>query len=191
MIPSLGNYSPGNFSRGRSLLIEIAWLLIQALFVASWIPGSRHRAGILRVFGAAIGTGVILKPRLRVKFPWRLAIGNNSWVGENVWIDNLGEVIIGNDCCISQGVYICTGSHDWSRPTFDLLVGNIKIESGAWLAARSIVGPGVHIGEGAVLALGAVATTDIAEWTINAGSPAAFVKRRTVQLSNFATKLKD
>ena len=116
---------------------------------------------------AVIGSGVRLKPRLQVKFPWRLKIGDNSWVGEGVWIDNLASVEIGANCCISQGAYICTGSHDWGSPAFDLVVRPVKIKDGAWIAAQSIIGPGVTVGEGAVLTLGSVASSDMkARWNI-------------------------
>ena len=101
------------FSRGRSRLVEVLWLVLDALLVRSRVPGSAHRRLILRAFGALIGKRVLIKPGVRIKFPWRLEIGDDSWVGEDVWIDNLAPVQIGANCCISQGVYICTGSHDW------------------------------------------------------------------------------
>jgi putative colanic acid biosynthesis acetyltransferase WcaF len=178
--PRLEEFNNAQFSRGRSRVIEAMWLLVQALLVSSWIPGSAHRRWLLRIFGARIGSGVILKPGLRVKFPWRLAVGDHSWIGEDVWIDNLAEVTIGPDCCISQGAYLCTGSHDWQRLTFDLITQPIAIEAGAWIAARSVVGPGVTIGEGAVLALGSIATKDLQAWMIHQGVPAVPVGERVI-----------
>jgi putative colanic acid biosynthesis acetyltransferase WcaF len=135
---------------------------------------------ILRVFGAHIGRRVLIKPGARVKFPWRLEIGDDSWIGEDAWIDNLALVQIGTNCCISQGVYICTGSHDWATPTFELVVKPVKIDSCAWLASRSVIGPGVTVGEGAVLSLGSIATSDLAPWVIYQGVPAKPVKQRCV-----------
>ena len=127
----LQDFKNPEFSRGRPALIEAAWMVVQWLLVSSWIPGAAHRRFVLRLFGARIGAGVNLKPRLRVKFPWRLTVGAHSWIGEDVWIDNLAPVTIGSNCCLSQGAFLCTGSHDWSSPTFDLITRAITIEDGA------------------------------------------------------------
>jgi len=113
-----------------------------------------------------------------VKFPWRLRIGDHSWIGEDVWIDNLAPVTIGSHCCISQGVYICTGNHDWNRESFDLITLPVTIHDQAWLAAKSVVSPGVVIGEGAILSLGSVATSDLKEWRVYQGVPAVSVRSR-------------
>ena len=153
-VPNLSLYDNGSFSRGRPVLVVALWLVAEALFLASWLPGSTHRRLILRLFGARIGRGVIIKPRVRIKFPWRLTIGNHSWIGEGVWIDNLTEVRIGANACLSQGAYLCTGNHDWSRVTFDLRTAPITVEDGAWVGAMVSVGPGVTIGRGAVATLG-------------------------------------
>jgi putative colanic acid biosynthesis acetyltransferase WcaF len=146
-------------------MTEATWILASAL-VTSWIPGSAWRRWVLRLFGARIGREVVIKPGVHVKFPWRLSVGDHSWLGENVWIDNVGDVAIGSNVCISQGAYLCTGSHDWSHANFALIVRPITVGDGAWIAARSVVGPGVAVGEGAVLALGAVASGNLIPWTI-------------------------
>ncbi len=177
----LAHYRNALFSRGRSRFIEALWLLVQCAFVSSWIPGSAHRRWLLGAFGATVGKGVQIKPGVRVKFPWRLEISDHSWIGEDVWIDNLAPVTIASNCCISQRVYLCTGSHDWSRPTFDLIVRPIHIKQAAWIAACSTVGPGVTVGEGAVLALGSVATHDLEPWTIYTGIPAKPVRKREIK----------
>jgi putative colanic acid biosynthesis acetyltransferase WcaF len=179
-VPDLAAYVPHGFVRGRPALVELLWIIVQALFVSSWVPGSWHRRALLRAFGARIGDRVVLKPGVRVKFPWRLTIGDNSWIGELTWIDNLADVRIGADCCISQGAYLCTGSHHWSQPGFDLITAPITLETGAWIAARACVGPGVTLGRGAVLGLGSVAGRDLDAWTIYAGIPAAPVRRRAI-----------
>ncbi len=180
ILPSLRNFRNPAFSRGRSRAAEALWLLAQVLFVSSWLPGSRHRRFLLRLFGARIGDGVVVKPGVRVKFPWRLAVGDHSWIGEDVWIDNLSPVSIGANCCLSQGAYLCTGSHDWTKRTFDLVTEGICVGDGAWIAARAVVGPGVSIGRGAVLGLASVAAGDIEEWAIYRGNPAVFAKKRTI-----------
>jgi putative colanic acid biosynthesis acetyltransferase WcaF len=115
-----------------------------------------------------------------VKFPWRLRVGDFSWIGEDVWIDNLAEIEIADHCCISQGAYLCTGSHDWSSMTFDLIVRPIEIQRDAWIAAKAAVGPGVVVREGAVLTLGGVANHDLEAWTIYSGTPAVPVRLRHV-----------
>ncbi len=174
----LAAYQNRWFHRGRPRWMEAAWMLVQALFVSSWIPGASHRAYLLRLFGAKVGTGVDIKPGLKVKFPWRLELGNHTWIGEDVWIDNLGQVTIGSNCCVSQGAYLCTGSHDWSKPTFDLVVKPIVVHDRAWIAARGTIAPGVVVGEGAVLSLGSVAVRDLEPWTVYAGAPAQKVRAR-------------
>lgn len=181
-VPDLGAYTPPrNFTRGRPALVEALWIVVQAIFVSSFIPGSWHRRALLGLFGASIGKRVVLKPGIRVKFPWRLSIGDNSWIGEDAWIDNLAPVTIGKDCCVSQGAYLCTGSHDWSAPGFDLITRPITLEPGAWVAARATVGPGVTLGRGSVLGLGGVATRDLEPWTVYAGFPAATIKQRIIK----------
>lgn len=179
--PRLADYSTGKFSRGRSAMTEVLWQLFQWILLSSWLPGSSFRRLILRLFGAHIGQGVVIKQGVRVKFPWRLSVGDDSWIGEDVWIDNLADVVIGKNCCLSQGAYLCTGSHDWTSPTFDLLVKPIAVGEGAWIAAGAAVGPGVTIGQGAVLSLGSVATADLNAWSIYSGSPASFQKERTLR----------
>lgn len=142
------------FSRGRSRVTEALWLLLQALLFASDLPGSGWRIWLLRRFGATVGTGVVIKPRVRVKFPWRLSIGDFAWIGEAVWIDNLAQVEIGAHACISQGAYFCTGNHDWRRQDFALRAEPIIVEAHAWVGAMAQLAPGSILAEGAILALG-------------------------------------
>jgi putative colanic acid biosynthesis acetyltransferase WcaF len=174
----LAEFSSSKFLRGRPALIEAVWLLAQWMFISSWIPGAAHRRWLLRAFGAKIGRGVNIKSGVRVKFPWRLEVGDYTWIGEDVWIDNLAQVIVGSNCCISQRAYLCTGSHDWSHPKFELITHPIEIKEGAWIAACATVGPGVTVGEGAVLGLGSVASHDLEPWTVYAGVPAKSIRRR-------------
>jgi putative colanic acid biosynthesis acetyltransferase WcaF len=177
----LDSYDVGDFTRGRSAWVESLWLLSQETLLTSWFPGSTFRVWLLRLFGAQIGRGVVIKSRVRVKFPWRLVVGDFSWIGEDVWIDNLAEVTIGSHSVLSQGVYLCTGSHDWTKKNFNLIVKPISIGSHAWLCAMSSVGPGVVVGEGAVLGLSSTATHSLLEWSINHGNPARWIKARSIQ----------
>jgi putative colanic acid biosynthesis acetyltransferase WcaF len=118
---------------------------------------------------------------MRVKYPWHFSIGDHSWIGEDVWIDNLAKVAIGANTCISQGAYLCTGSHDWSDPAFGLLVQTVTIEDGAWIGARAVICPGVTIAECAVVAAGSVVTKDVPADEIHAGNPARFLKKREIR----------
>ena len=115
---------------------------------------------------------------MRIKFPWNLRIGGHCWIGEDVWIDNLACVTLGHDVCLSQGAYVCTGSHDYRQPTFDLLVKPVVIEAAAWIAARAVVLPGVTIGRGAVVAAASVVTRDVPPGVIVAGSPSRVIGQR-------------
>ena len=174
-------FENSDFSRGASRAVEAGWFVLSGLLVESWLPGSGWRQTLLRAFGARIGSGVVIKPRVRVKFPWRLEVGDNVWIGERVWIDNLDRVTIGSNACISQGAYLCTGSHDWSKQSFDLITKPIHIGEGAWIAAHSVVAPGATIGEASVLTIGSVAIGELGSWTIYSGVPAQAMKQRILK----------
>ena len=178
--PELGAYT-ADFLRGRPAMLEALWILLQWVFVSSPLPGSFHRRVLLRAFGAKIGMGVVIKPGVKVKFPWRLQVGANAWLGENAWIDNLAQVNIEANAVLSQDVYLCTGSHDWTSPGFNLIVKPILIKQGAWVAARSTIGPGVTLGDGAVLGLGSTTSKDLEPWTVYSGVPATPLKKRVIR----------
>lgn len=168
----LDRFSNGDFQRGAPRLTEALWLVAEWLLLASWVPGSGWRRALLRAFGARIGNGVVIKPRVRVKFPWRLEVGDHSWIGEKVWIDNLAVVRLGSHVCLSQGAYLCTGSHDWGRESFDLITRPIMIDDHAWIGAFARLAPGSHVESGAVLAMAGMAGGRLAAWTIHRGNPA-------------------
>ena len=182
-------YQPRQLDRGRALWVEILWLVAQLLVLSSPISSNALRCFVLALFGAKIGHKVTIKPGVRVKFPWRLDIGNNCWIGEGVWLDNLANINIGDHCCISQGAYLCTGSHNWRSIDFELIVKPIILEDGVWLAARTAVGPGVIAGRGAVLSLGSVATQDLAPYQIHQGVPALPIKARQLTESNGVARI--
>lgn len=168
-------YKPG--SRWR----RACWFVVHELFISSGHPFGFLRVALLRCFGAEIGKDVVIKPRVRVKYPWKLKVGNNTWIGEDVWIDNLGEVLIGNNCCLSQGVMLLCGNHNYKLATFDLQVGIITLEDGVWIGAKSVVCPGVICHTHSVLAVGSVASGRMEAYGIYRGNPAIKVKERVMQ----------
>lgn len=178
----LDEYTLGDYTPGAPLWKQLLWYYLGYPLVQShWLPFSALKVSTLRLFGAQIGLGVRIKPGVQVKFPWRLQIGDHVWIGENAWLDNVAPIAIGNHVCISQGVYLCTGNHDWKHPDFKLKPAAISIEHGSWLAANSVVGPGVTIGKGAVLCLGGVTGRSLQPMTIYAGNPAQPIKERIME----------
>lgn len=164
---NLAEYSNDWNVHGRTPIARAVWLVLEAMLLSSWLPGSKWRVFLLRLFGAEVGQGVVVKPRTRCKLPWRLAIGDHTWIGEGTWIDNIADVKIGSNVCISQGVYLCTGNHNWSKPTFDLELGSIVIADKVWVGAFVKVAPGTSIEEGAVVTMGSVVRGNISAWTIH------------------------
>jgi putative colanic acid biosynthesis acetyltransferase WcaF len=136
---------------------------------------------VLRVFGAKVGQSVYIKPSVRVKFPWYPEIGDYSWLGENLWIDNLEPVKIEAHCCLSQGVYLCTGNHDWSSTNMRLFSRPITCKRGCWIGAKALLCPGVVVGAGAVVAAGSVVTKSVPDMEVHAGNPAQFVTYRKLR----------
>lgn len=177
----LSSYSPGRFDRGASRFKETLWVLVRCLFFAPSLPmPGALRVFWLRWFGAKIGKGVVIRSRVNILFPWKLTIGDQVWLGEECWLLNLERIIIGNNVCISQRAFLCTGSHNYKSPTFDLIVKPITLEDGGWIGASAWVGPGVTVGSHAVLAAGSVATKALEPWGIYQGNPAVLVKQRVM-----------
>ena len=171
------------YRSGRPLWVQALWFFIGLpLLRSSLIPSSTTRVLLLRLFGARIGRGAVIKPGVRVKYPWLLQMGEHCWIGEDCWIDNLAPVTLGNNVCISQGAYLCTGNHDWSDPAFGLRVQAITLADGSWAGAKAVLCPGVALGEGAIASAGSVVARSIPAWEIHAGNPAMLVRMRTVRL---------
>lgn len=168
-------YQPG------SSIKRLLWYFVNEwLFNVGWFPISSVKCAILRLFGAKIGRGVVIKPHVNIKYPWFLCIGDYSWIGESVWIDNLGQVDIGAHVCLSQGAMLLCGSHDYKKSAFDLLVKPITIEDGAWIGAQALVCPGVSVKTHAVLAAQSVATSDLEAYCIYQGNPAQKKRQREI-----------
>jgi len=169
----LSSYDNRSYSPGRGLVVRTLWYFVSLIvFESGWFPFVRIKRSLLQMFGAKIGRGLVMKPQVWVKYPWRLVVGDHCWIGQGVWIDNLADVHIGSHVCISQQVYICTGSHDYRKMSFDLIIRPVDVGNAAWLGARSLILQGVSIGANAIVAAGSVVTKDVSAAAIVAGNPA-------------------
>ena len=181
--PAIDLSRPDNseYKLGRSHFVWALWHFIGSPIVQSnLLPIPRLKAAVLRLFGAKVGLAAHIKPGVKVKFPWYLTIGDYCWIGENAWIDNLAPVAIGSNVCVSQMAYLCTGNHDWTTRNLKLVRRSIVLNSGCWVGARATVCPGVTVGEGAVVAVGAVVSHNIPPYEVWAGNPAHYVRKRVV-----------
>jgi putative colanic acid biosynthesis acetyltransferase WcaF len=148
----LRRYDQSWFDRGRSGWMILLWWLVQAtLFPLT--PHSAHgvRCAVLRLFGARVGRGVSIRPTARFTYPWKVTIGDHSWIGDDVVFYSLDQISLGQHCVISQKTYLCTGSHDLQDPAFGLKTAPIRVGNGAWVAADCFLAPGVEIGANAVI----------------------------------------
>jgi putative colanic acid biosynthesis acetyltransferase WcaF len=169
------------YKPGKNLLVRGAWYFINHLLFKSSFPFYAPKRFFLRLFGAKIGTGLIIKPHVSIKYPWRLNIGNHVWIGEEVWIDNLANVTLRDNSCVSQGALLLCGNHNYRKSSFDLIVSEIIFEEGAWAGARTVICPGVKLGSHSLLTVGSIATTNLdANW-IYQGNPATKLKPRELK----------
>ncbi len=176
----LDNYSSGTIYKHRRIKFVI-WYFVSAIFFETpYFPFYRFKSLILRLFGAKVGVGLCIKPSVKIKFPWNLSIGDHVSLGERVWIDNLDMVTIGNNCCISQGTYLCTGNHDFNKISFDLIVKPIDIGDEVWLGAFCILLPGTKCGDRLVLSAGSLAKGPLEGGYIYHGNPATAIKLRGI-----------
>jgi putative colanic acid biosynthesis acetyltransferase WcaF len=163
---------------------EGLWILTSLiLFRLCPFKFSAAKRLVLGVFGAKVGRGVVIKPRVAITFPWKLTLGNNVWLGEECWLLNLDWITIGNNVCVSQRAFLCTGNHDYKSLSFDLILKPIQVEDGAWIGASAWVGPGVRVGSHAVLTAGSITAHDLEPFGIYRGNPATLVKKRAMERS--------
>lgn len=159
--------------------MRVLWYVVSAiLFETCLFPFGRLKLPLLRLFGAKLGDGVVIKPGVKIKFPWRLTTGDHVWIGEKAWIDNLADVTLGSHVCLSQGVYLCTGSHDHRSRGFDLITRPITVGDGAWIAARAILLPGCTVGANSIVSAGSVASGEIPQGVVAGGNPALTIRAR-------------
>jgi putative colanic acid biosynthesis acetyltransferase WcaF len=171
----LSIYDNSDFDRGAPQWKEAGWALVRFLFFQNAFPWpSQLRCALLRALGAKIGRNVVIRANVNISFPWRLAIGDHVWIGEDVGILTLAPVAIESNVCISQRAYLCTGSHDFRREDFKLQLAPITVREGSWIAAASFIAPGVEIGSGAIVSAGVVFES-VAPKTLVRGNPATVV----------------
>lgn len=177
----LSTFNNDWYFNGKGPIMVLFWYLINIVFLKNpFNPSSAIKVIMLRLFGAKIGKGVVIKPSVNIKYPWKLMIGDHVWIGENVWIDNLADVVIANNVCISQGAMLLTGNHNYKLSTFDLIIGAITLEDGVWIGAKSVVCPGVKCASHSVLAVGSIATKNLEPYSIYQGNPAIKIKERYI-----------
>lgn len=173
----LSKSQAGNF-RTKPKWFEGIWMVFELLFVTNSLQiSSKLRIAVLRMFGAQIAEGVIMRPRTRVKFPWHLKIGKNCWIGEGVWISNKAPLEIGDNVVISQESFITTGSHE-VYTTMDTTVSPIVIRDGVWISSRCIILQGVEVGVNTVITPGSVVNKSLIGNKLYGGNPAKYIKNR-------------
>ena len=178
----LSKYNNKQYHPGKNVIIRTLWYFTNILFfINPLIPFSTLKIILLRIFDAKVGKGVNIKPSVNIKYPWKLKLGNFVWIGEKVWIDNLADVIIGENCCISQGATLLTGNHNFKKSGFDLLTGTIVLEDGVWLGAQSMITLNTKCFSHSMLTAGSVLSTDMEEYSIYRGNPAIKIKDRKIE----------
>lgn len=175
-------YNNSWYHPGRGSLVRMAWYFVNVLiFNHGLFPFSSIKVFFLRLFGAKIGNSVVIKPSVNIKYPWHLFVGDFTWIGENVWIDNLAPVTIGAHCCLSQGAFLFCGNHNYKKERFDLMVSPIVLEQGAWVGAKATLCPGTTMGDHSVLATGSVASGNLESRWLYQGNPALKIRQRIIE----------
>lgn len=175
---NLASYN-NSWYRPGSAIKRFCWYGMNVLFLkGNWFPFYKPKIWLLRIFGAKVGRNVLIKPGVHIKYPWFLEIGDNVWVGEKAWIDNLSKVKIGNNVCLSQASWLLSGNHDYTKTTFDLIIKDIILEDGVWIGAGAVVCGGAVCRENSVLMLGSVAAGELKANGIYRGNPAVWIKER-------------
>lgn len=168
-------YRPG------PLHLRAGWYIVSGLFFKSgWFPFSGIKCLFLRMFGGKVGKGVVIKPHVNIKYPWKLEIGDHCWIGEQVWIDNLAKVHIGAHVCLSQGAMLLCGNHNYKKSSFDLIIQGITLENGVWIGAQTVVTPGTVCRSHSILTVGSIGIGELAAYSIYQGNPAKEIRKRDI-----------
>ncbi|WP_150116889.1 putative colanic acid biosynthesis acetyltransferase [Priestia megaterium] len=175
----LSNYKQDKYNRGRNGIYILLWWVVQGtLFRFSLHNAYNWRAKLLRLFGSDIGKDTKIRASSKFHYPWKVSIGDYSWIGDNVQFYSLDKIYVGSNCVVSQKSYLCTGSHNIKDPHFGLITKPVVIKDGAWIASDVFIYPGVTINEMAVVAARSTVIKDIPANEVHAGSPAKYVKKR-------------
>jgi putative colanic acid biosynthesis acetyltransferase WcaF len=178
----LSIYNNYPYNPGGTAIKRLLWHYVNGFFFKSGLfPVYGLKLFLLRSFGAKVGKGITIKPYVNIKYPWNLTIGDNAWIGENVWLDSLVMITIGPNACLSQGAMLLTGSHNYKKNTFDLIVGPVTLEEGVWIGAGAIVNQGITASSHAMLTSGSVATKNMEAYSIYQGNPAIKIRDRVIE----------
>jgi putative colanic acid biosynthesis acetyltransferase WcaF len=169
---------PANFRGRPAWVVQLWWIAQATLFRGSPQAFYGWRRFLLRLFGCSVGKRVQVRPTAEITYPWKVFIGDYSWIGDDVTLYSLGEIYIGANAVVSQGSYICAGTHDMQSPSFDICGWPIHIEDEAWVAADVFVAPGVRIGRGAVVGARSTVHHDLPPMMVSFGNPAKPVRPR-------------
>jgi putative colanic acid biosynthesis acetyltransferase WcaF len=173
----LREFDNSNFDRGVPRWMEVLWVMMKTVFFLNPIPWpSRMRVALLRLFGAEIGERVVIRSGVNITFPWRIEIGSNVWLGEDSLLLSLALITVENDVCISHRAFLCTGSHDFRKETFDLVTRPITVRRGSWIAAQAFIAPGVEIGSDSLISAGSVVFDNVPPRSLVRGNPGVVVK---------------
>jgi len=169
---------PENFRGKNAFIVQLWWLVQGTFFKMSPQFMYGFRRFLLRLFGAKIGKKVIIRPTVRITYPWKVSIGNYSMVGDDVVLYSLGDIEIGDNVVISQKSYLCTGSHDYLQIDFPIFAKKITIENQCWLATDVFVAPGITIKEGTVVGSRSSVYKDLPANKVCVGNPAKIIRER-------------
>jgi len=172
---------PKNFRGGKTIIVQFWWFIQATLFRLSPQFMYSWRRFLLRSFGAVIGEKVIIRPTVKITYPWKVQIGDFSWIGDDVTLYSLGEIEIGKNVVISQKSYLCTGSHDYTKSDFSIYSKKITIEDECWIATDVYIAPGIKIGKGTVVGARSSVFKDLQKGKVYIGSPAKFIKNREIE----------
>jgi putative colanic acid biosynthesis acetyltransferase WcaF len=169
---------PAHFRGRPAWFVQLWWVVHATLF--RWSPQVFFcwRRFLVRLFGGTVGKGVLIRPTANITYPWKVSIGNFSWIGDDVTLYSLGEIQIGNNVVISQRSYLCTGSHEMESPAFEITARPIVIEDEAWIATDVFVSPGVRVGHGAVVGVRSTVLQDLPPMLVYVGTPAKSIRPR-------------
>lgn len=173
--------TPSDFRGKNKFTVQLWWLVQAILFKTSPQILYGWRRFLLRLFGAKIGKGVIIRPSATITYPWKVSIGDYSWIGNNVDLYSLGEIVIGDNVVVSQKSYLCTGLHDYKNKNFPIYAKPIKIDDECWIATDVYLAPGVTIGKGTIVGARSSVFKSLPSGKICIGSPANVIKDRIIE----------